>query len=272
MNQPSLKSPPSVLPRSATDLPPLSEHEKKVFERQIQLPELGEEGQRRLKAASVLVSRVGGLGGTVAMLLARAGVGKLVLAHDGEIEHENLNRMHLAFHQDLGRRRVDVFDETLRRINPDIEVVTEPDNVHEGNVEGLMRQADLTVDGAPLFEERYAMNAEAVRQGKPLVMAAMFALEGYVSSLRPPHTPCLTCLYPEQPDYWNVKVFPVICPSSVLVATVAAMEAIKYITGLGDRLEGEMLYFDLAGNVFRKFRVERRADCPVCAAPAAATA
>ena len=253
---------------AGAELPALSEDERKIYERQIQLPELGEEGQRRLKAASVLVSRVGGLGGTVAMLLARAGIGRLVLAHDGVIEHENLNRMHLAFRDDLGRTRVDAFRDTLGRINPDLEVITEPHNVNAGNVRRLMDQADLVVDGAPLFEERFVMNAEAVRQGKPLVMAAMFALEGYVSTFRPGVTPCLHCLYPQPPDYWNVKVFPVIAPSSVLVATLAAMEAIKLIADFGDRLEGQMLYFDLGSYVFRKLTVERRADCEVCSAVA----
>ena len=245
-------------------LPELTAFEHQVFERQIQHSEFGVERQKRLKGSSVMVSRVGGLGGTVTMLLARAGVGKLILAHDGVIEPENLNRMHLAFRQDLGRPRVDAFRDTIARINPDIEVVTEANNISAANVERLVSQADLVVDGAPLFEERYLMNQEAVRQGKPLVMAAMFSLEGYVTTILPGDTACLACLYPKQPDYWNAKVFPVITPSSVLVATIAAMEAIKVLTGYGEPLKNELLYYDLTDNIFRRFRVARKLDCPVC--------
>ena len=148
----------------ARDLPELSEFEEHVYARQLQLPDFGMTAQRKLKASTVMISRVGGLGGTVAMLLARAGVGGFVLAHDGVIEHENLNRMHLAFREHLGKPRIDVFRETLLRINPDLRLVTENNNVMEGNVCSLVEQADIIADGAPAFEERYLMNREAVRQ------------------------------------------------------------------------------------------------------------
>jgi molybdopterin/thiamine biosynthesis adenylyltransferase len=248
----------------ATATPELTDFEYQLYERQLALPGFGVPGQLLLKKATVMVSRVGGLGGTVALQLARAGIGRLVLAHDGVIEPENLNRMLLAFHEHLDQPRVEVFRETLLRINPQLEVIIEANNVQPSNVSRLVSLADLVVDGAPLFEERYLMNQEAVRQQKPLVMAAMFGLEGYVTTIFPGVTPCLSCIYPEAPASWNVKVFPVIVPSSAFVATIAAMEVIKVLTGCGETLANQLLYSDLTTNTFRRLRVQRWADCPVC--------
>lgn len=242
----------------------LTEFEMKLYERQMQLPDFGMVAQRKLKNASVMISRVGGLGGTVAMLLARGGVGKLVLAHDGIVEHENLNRMQLAFREHLGKPRVEVFCSTLRRINPEMEIIVENNNVNSSNVRTLVAQSDVIVDSAPLFEERYAMNIEAVRCKKSLVMAGMFGLESYITTIIPGRTPCLSCIYPDPPEYWNLRVFPVIAPSSSMVASIAAMEVIKLITGYGEPLLNQLLYSDLSTNTFRRFSIERYVDCPVC--------
>ncbi len=248
----------------ATGLPELTNFEHQLYERQLTLPGFGIHGQCLLKKATVMISRVGGLGGTVALQLARAGIGRLVLAHDGVIEPENLNRMLLAFREHLDQPRVEVFRETLLRINPELEVITEANNVVPSNVSRLVSLADLVVDGAPLFEERYLMNQEAVRQEKPLVMAAMFGLEGYVTTILPGVTPCLACIYPEQPASWDVKSFPVIIPSSAFVATIAAMEVIKVLTGCGETLAHQLLYSDLTTNAFQRLHIQRRVDCPIC--------
>ncbi len=245
----------------------LTEFDLQRYERQIRLQGFGKEAQRRLKSSSVFVSRVGGVGGTAAMNLVRAGIGKLVLAHPSstEIEPEYLNRCQLLFPGDLGRSFVDVWAERLKSINPDVEIVTVRDSVNESNVAGLVAQADLIVDGAPLFEERYLMNREAVAQRKPLCMGAMFGLEGYVTAIVPGETPCLACIYPEKPDYWtNHKVFPVIGPAPVIVGATAAMEAIKLLTGFGTPLKNVLWFFDLETNDSRRFHVKRKSGCPVC--------
>ena len=248
----------------AADWPEITDFERRIYERQIQDPTFGEQGQRILKGSTVMISRVGGLGGTVAMLLARAGVGRFVLAHDGEVEHENLNRMHLALRKHLGQPRIEAFRETLAMINPDLKVESIPDNVTGDNVVELVSRADVVVDAAPLFEERYHMNREAVRQGKPLVMAGMFGLEGYVTTIKPGETPCLSCIFPDPPEGWHLRVFPVITPSPVMIATVAAMEVIKLLTGSGDLLTGKLFYCDLSSNTYRTMAVTRRDDCEVC--------
>lgn len=252
------------LPKHEEELPGLSTFEQHLFARQMMLPSFGELGQKKLRGASVMISRVGGLGGTAAMLLARAGVGKLVLAHGGTFEHADLNRMHLAFREHLGLARMPAFIETLQHINPDVELVSHSDNVNAENVEELMAQADVVLDAAPDFVERYVMNTEAVRTSKPLVMAAMSGLEGYVTTIRPGQTPCLSCLFPVPPHYWDVLGFPVIAPTPACLASMAAMEVIKLITGCGETLDGQLLYCDMSNNNFSKLRVARRSDCTVC--------
>jgi molybdopterin/thiamine biosynthesis adenylyltransferase len=245
-------------------LPDLSALELSLYERQLQLPHFGVERQRRLKGASVMISRVGGLGGTVAMLLARAGVGRLVLAHGGVLVHENLNRMPLAFRAHLGTSRMAAFEATLRQINPDVALVTEGAHVNNRNAPALIGLADLVVDASPEFAERYVMNAVAMHQAKPLIMAAMFGLEGYVTTFEPGRTPCLSCLYPEPPEDWTELGFPVIAPTSTLVAAIAAMEAIKVVTGMDGTLHNVLLYCDLGSNTFRRMDIHRRDDCAVC--------
>lgn len=243
----------------------LTRYEERVYERQLSLDGFGLQGQRRLKAASVMISRVGGLGGTVAMLLARAGIGKLVLAHDGVVEHENLNRMNLAFSRHLEQPRIEAFRETLASINPNVQLVTCDENICDANVRSLVSQADLIVDASPDFNERYCMNREAVRVRKPLVMAAMYALECYATTIHPTETPCLACIYPEPPEGWNVLGFPVIAPSSSTIASIAAMEVVKTLAGFGQTLRNQLFYCDLETNHFSRLNVKRRINCPVCA-------
>lgn len=242
-----------------------SQLELERYSRQIRIEGFGIEAQRRLKAATVMISRVGGVGGTIAMNLARAGVGRLIIVHGGKIVGEYLNRMQLALPSDIGRPCTEVFVERLEAMNPDMEVIPVPENVSEDNVAELVAKADLVADGAPLFEERYLMNAEAVRQGKPLVMAAMYNTEGYVTTIEPGKTPCLACIFPKKPDYWtNIKVFPAIGPSPVIVGSMAAMEAIKVITGYGTPLKNKLWFFDLETNITKLIGIHRRPDCPVC--------
>ncbi len=243
-----------------------SDFELERYSRQIRINGFGLEGQRRLKNASVLVSRVGGVGGAAAMMLARAGIGRIVLAHGGLIVPEYLNRMHLAFTSDLGRPCTQVFVEKLQAINPAVELIAVPENISEANVVDLVAQVDLIVDGAPLFEERYAMNQEAVRQRKPLVMGAMYSTEGYVTTITPGETPCLACIYPQKPDYWtDIKVFPAIGPGPLMVGGMLAMEAIKIITGFGQPLYNVLWFFDLETAMVRHLKIRRRPDCSVCA-------
>jgi hypothetical protein len=137
---------------------PLTDVERQVYEWQMWVAGFGEEGQRRLKGASVLISRCGGVGGAVALELAAAGVGKLILAHAGNLKLSDLNRQILMTHDWLGRPRVECAAQRLRALNPRLDVVTVGENISEANVAGLVGQADVVADCAPLFEERLLMN------------------------------------------------------------------------------------------------------------------
>jgi len=242
---------------------PLTAEEKAIYEWQMWTPGFGEESQEKLKGATVMVSRCGGLGGVVAYELAAAGVGHLVLAHGGNLKASDLNRQLLMTHDWLGKPRIESIERRLKDLNPRLRITAVPENVNDGNAGELVAQSDVVVSAAPLFEERYAMNREAVRQGKPMVDCAMYELTGTVFSVSPGRTACLRCVVPEKPEWWK-RQFPVFGAVSAIAGSVGAMEAIKIVTGLGTPLYGEMLHYDMGGVRFRKFRIGRDPNCPDC--------
>ena len=242
---------------------PLTDDERAIYEWQLWTPDFGEAGQERLKGSSVLVTRVGGLGGVVAYELAAAGVGRLILAHAGNVKPSDLNRQLLMTHDWIGQPRIESARRRLLDLNPRLEVTAVAENATPDNVADLVRQADLIVDCAPLFEERLLLNREAVRQSKPLVECAMYELEGTLTTMFPGQTPCLACLTPVPPPAWR-REFPVFGAVSGTVGCLAAMEAIKVLTGLGDPLAGRMLTMDLRDMTFRLRTLARRNDCPIC--------
>ena len=159
-----------------TALPTLDDAERSIYEWQMWVPGVGEEGQRKLKGASVLISRVGGLGSVVALELAAAGVGRLILAHGGNLKPSDLNRQLLQTHHHIGQPRIESIVQRLHDLNPRCEITGIAENISPENVDELVAQADIIVDAAPLFEERLAMNAAAFRAGKPFVECAMHTL------------------------------------------------------------------------------------------------
>jgi molybdopterin/thiamine biosynthesis adenylyltransferase len=243
----------------------LTPEELAIYEWQLDVPGFGRRGQARLKRATVLISRCGGLGGAVALELAAAGVGRLILAHGGNARPGDLNRQILLTADAVGRPRVEAMRRRLAQFNPRAEIVAVPENITPANVEPLVRQADLVVDCAPRFEERYLLNRQIVRQRKPMVECAMYELEGRLTVILPGRTPCLNCLYPQAPQ-WKRR-FPVFGAVSGALGCLGAMEAIKVLTGLGDPLAGRMLICDLRSMTLRIVTLERDPDCEVCAAP-----
>jgi len=242
---------------------PLNEEERAVYEWQMSVPGFGEAGQERLQAASALVSRCGGLGGPLCYSLAAAGIGKLVIAHGGNVNLSDLNRQILMTHAWLGKPRAESAARRLRELNPRVEVEAVPANVTEENVAELVSKVDLVFDCAPVFSERFLLNRECVRQGVPMVEAAMFSMEGQVTTILPGKTPCLACLYPEEPRYWKRR-FPVFAAVSALAAAIAAAEGIKLLAGFGETLAGTLLYYDASDMSFQRIPIARRPDCPVC--------
>jgi molybdopterin/thiamine biosynthesis adenylyltransferase len=244
-------------------LPALSETDRAIYEWQMLVADFGEAGQQRLKGATVLISRCGGWGGIVAYELAAAGVGRLILAHAGQVKPSDLNRQILMTHDWIGRPRVESAARRLRELNPRLEIMAVPENINESNAAGLVTEADLVVDCAPLFEERYLMNREAVRQGKPMIECAVYELEAHITAIIPGQTPCLRCLYPEPSPLWQRR-FPVFGAVAGAAGCLAAIEVVKLAAGFGAPLAGQLLTCDLRDMSFRKHRIWRNPLCPEC--------
>lgn len=244
-------------------LPELTPEERAIYEWQMWLPGFNESAQRQLKAATVLISRVGGLGGNVAYQLAAAGVGRLLLAHGGNLQPSDLNRQLLQTHDHLGRPRMDSIVRRLRDLNPRLEITAVPENISATNAAALVTQADVVVDAAPLFEERLALNRAAVAARRPMVECAVYAMEAHITTFIPGRTGCLQCLVPAVPPDWK-RHFPVLGAVSGTAGCLGAVEVVKLLTGLGEPLAGTRLVMDLGTMQFRRLNAPRRADCPVC--------
>ena len=241
----------------------LTPDERAIYEWQMWIPGFGEEGQRRLKAASVLISRVGGLGGVVAYQLAAAGIGRLVLAMGGNVKPSDLHRHLQQSHDRIGEPRLPGIVKRLRELNPRVDITAIGENASDENADALVAQADIVVDAAPLFAERYALNRAAVAARKPMIECSMFAMEAHITTMLPGRTPCLRCIAPEPPPEWK-RQFPVLGAVSGTVGCLGAVEVVKLITGIGEPLAGTLLTMDLGTMQFRRMKIARRADCPVC--------
>ncbi len=242
----------------------LTKTDRLIYEWQMWVPGFGEAGQLALKNASVLISRCGGVGGNVAYQLACAGVGKLILAHAGPVRANDLNRQILMTRDWIGKPRVESAARRLRDLNPDLVVESCDENIGDNNAARLVGLADVVVDCAPLFSERFAMNREAVRQKKPMIDCAMYELEARVTSILPGRTPCLACLHPTNPPAWK-RDFPVFGAVAGTIGCMAAMEAIKILSGFGEPLFGRMAVCDLRSMNFQTFKIARNPTCDVCA-------
>jgi molybdopterin/thiamine biosynthesis adenylyltransferase len=244
----------------------LTTDEQAIYEWQLTVNGFGEASQLRLKNATVLISRIGGVGGTLAHLLCAAGVGRLILAHAGNLRPDDLNRQLLMSHAGIGQPRAEQAARRLREFNPHVEVVAVNENIDAANVDRLVKDADLVASCAPLFAERLLLNGAAVAQQKPLVDCAMYELEAQLTTVLPGKGPCLACLYPTEPAAWKRR-FPVFGAVAATIASLGAMEVIKVLAGIGSPLAGKMLVCDLADMSFRKVELRRNETCPVCGSP-----
>lgn len=241
----------------------LTPTELERYRRQIMLPGFGEEAQKRLKSSTVLVTGVGGLGGTAALYLAVAGVGRLILVRGGELRLDDMNRQILMTDDWVGKPRVFKAKETLEEINPDVQVDAIFEYVTPENVDTLVQAADIVLDCAHNFIERDLLNAACVQWDKPMVEAAMNDMEAYLTTIVPGETPCLSCIFPEKPD-WDKRGFGVIGAVSGTLACLTALEAIKLLAGIGKPLLSQLLTMDLGSLEFAKRRPYHDPNCPVC--------
>lgn len=241
----------------------LTPTELERYSRQMMLPNFGEEAQKKLKSSTVLVTGVGGLGGTAALYLAVAGIGKLILVRGGGLRLDDMNRQVLMTDDWVGEPRVLKAKATLQSINPDVEIATVYDYITADNVDELVQSADIALDCAHNFTERNLLNEACVRWQRPMVEAAMNDMEAYLTTIVPHQTGCLSCLFPEKPD-WDRRGFGVLGAVSGTLACLTALEAIKLLTGFGSPLLSQLLTMDLGRLEFAKRHTFHDPNCPVC--------
>jgi len=260
--------PDSLIDASRLEEISLDSQESLRYARHLTLPEVGPEGQRRLKAASVLCVGAGGLGSPIALYLAAAGVGKIGIVDADVVDESNLQRQLLHGTADVGRKKIDSAHDRLQDINPHVEVIGHDALFTSANAMELAAPYDLLIDGTDNFPTRYLSNDVAVFLKKPNVYGSIFRFEGQATVFAP-HLdgPCYRCLFPEPPEPGMV---PSCAEGGVLgvlpgiVGTLQAIEAVKLILGVGESLLGRLLHFDALAMRFRQFNLRRDPQCPVC--------
>jgi molybdopterin/thiamine biosynthesis adenylyltransferase len=237
------------------------------YSRHLMLPELDVAGQERLLAARVLVIGLGGLGSPAAMYLAAAGVGTLVLVDDDDVEISNLQRQIIHDTGSIGMTKVDSARATIERLNPDVKVIAIAARLEGADLTREVAAADLVLDATDNFRTRYALNDACWQAGKPLVSGAAIRWEGQVTAFDPrqPDSPCYRCLYAEGDDAaLNCSENGVAAPLVGIIGASQALEAIKLICGVGEPLAGHVLYLDGKWLEWRKLKLNRNPQCPVC--------
>lgn len=225
---------------------------------------LSEQGQTQLKDATVLVSRVGGMGGPAAMMMAMGGVGRILIAHGGELITPDLNRQVLGVEAGLGEPRFENFAQTMRDRNRWVEVEPLDREPDDQEADELARRCSLIMSCPPTFEERLRLNRAAARAGVPFIDAAQWGMSGTLMVMQAGRTACLECVYPSPPEFETL--FPVVGAISAAIGSLAALEAIKILSGAGKPLWGKMLTYDGANGRTAIVNLNRRPDCPCCAA------
>jgi molybdopterin/thiamine biosynthesis adenylyltransferase len=239
----------------------LSEEDRQRYHRQMMIAGWGEEGQRRLKAARVFVAGAGGLGSPTSMYLAVAGVGHIALCDCDAPELSNLNRQILHNDSRIGVNKAQSGKQTLSELNLSVEIEAVPERIEADNADQLVGDADVIVDCMDNFPTRYVLNECALRKGIPFVHASVWGLEGKLTFLQPPETPCLRCIFPAAPP---PELFPVLGATPGVIGCLQAMEVVKYLAGVGETLKGRLLVWSGEDMEFEVYPVIRNPDCPIC--------
>jgi len=250
-------------------LPELTTDELSRYSRHLILPEVGMEGQQKLKAARVLCVGTGGLGSPLALYLTAAGIGTLGLVDFDVVDASNLQRQIIHSTRDIGRKKLDSAEEKLIALNPAINIVKHETMLSSANALDILKDYDIVADGTDNFPTRYLVNDACVLLDKPNAYGSIFRFEGQASVFATKDGPCYRCLYPEPPP-------PGLVPSCAeggvlgilpgLVGVIQATEVIKLILGKGDSLAGRLLLVDALNMRFRELKLRKNPECPVCGA------
>jgi len=261
---------PSIAGGSTVEAPPqavLSKEEILRYSRHLIIPEVGIEGQLKLKAAKVLLVGTGGLGAPLGLYLAAAGVGKIGLVDFDVVDFTNLQRQVIHFTSDVGRKKLDSAAEKMKAINPFVEIVRHEVALTSENALDILKDYDLVVDGTDNFPTRYLINDACVLLGKPNVYGSIFRFEGQATVFAYEGGPCYRCLYPEPPPPGLV---PSCAEGGVLgilpgtIGLIQATETVKLILGIGEPLVGRLLLYDALAMKFRELKLRKNPECPVC--------
>jgi len=245
----------------------LSKEEVLRYSRHLIMPEVGMEGQLKLKQAKVLCIGTGGLGAPLGLYLAAAGVGRIGLVDFDSVDFTNLQRQILFSTNDVGRPKIEAAADRLQGLNPEIQIDRFETHLSSENALDIMEDYDIIVDGTDNFPTRYLVNDASILLGKPNVYGSIFRFEGQIAIFGAPGGPCYRCLYPEPPP-------PGLVPSCAeggvlgvlpgIVGAIQAAETLKLIIGKGDPLIGRLLLFDALAMRFRELKLRKNPECPVC--------
>ena len=238
-----------------------TEEELKRYNRQMMMEGWGEETQERIKNSTVFVAGAGGLGSPVSIYLAVAGVGNIRVCDFDSPDWSNLNRQILHNHGRIGINKAVSAKQTLEELNSHITVTAFTDKIVEENVDELVGNADLILDCMDNFPTRYLLNESALRKKIPMVHGSIWGLDGRLTFIQSPETPCLRCYFPESPPK---EVFPVLGATPGVIGTLQAMEALKYLSGIGKLLKGKLLVWSGNDMSFKTFKGYRDPHCPTC--------
>jgi len=245
----------------------LSVDEVRRYSRHLIIPDVGVTGQKRLKNARVLIVGAGGLGSPALLYLAAAGVGTLGIVEFDTVDESNLQRQVIHGQSDIGRPKAESARDSIREINPYVNVVIHDEALSNDNVMDIFREYDLIVDGTDNFATRYMVNDAAVLLGKPYVWGSIYRFDGQASVFWAQNGPCYRCLYPEPPPPGMVPscaeggVLGVLCAS---IGSIQVTEAIKLLTGIGEPLLGSLVVYDALEMTYRKIKVRKDPNCAIC--------
>ncbi|MEN2994151.1 MAG: HesA/MoeB/ThiF family protein [Thermodesulfovibrio sp.] len=231
------------------------------YHRQMLIDGWGEEGQKKLKEATVFIAGAGGLGSPVSIYLAVAGIGRIIICDFDSVEMTNLNRQILHSHTRVGINKALSAKITLNGINPDVEVIPITGKITEENAFEFVGDSQIIMDCMDNLETRYILNKVALKKKIPLVFGAIYGMQGMLSFIKPPETPCLKCLFPEAPPK---ETFPVVGATPGVIGALQALEAIKYIIGIGKLFQNKLLVWDGLTGEFKTFKAQKDPFCSVC--------
>lgn len=239
----------------------LTESERERYKRQIGIDGWGEDAQIKLKNSTLFVAGAGGLGGPVIYYLAAAGVGSIRICDSDVVDLTNLNRQILHTESSIGKKKTESAVERIREFNPDVKISCIDLKIDSDNAESLIAGSDIVIDCLDNFKTRFFLNSACVKTSVPLVHAGVMEFQGQVSFFNPPHTACLACIFPNKDSFKKPDIAGV---TPGVVGSIQAMEALKYLTGIGENLRNIIMFFDGRSMTFEKMKISKNPECMVC--------